>query len=62
MARKKSQFNKTDYDMRYRKGHIRQISLSLNKIHDADIIAHLEKQHNMTGYLKRLIREDIQKK
>lgn len=28
---------------------------------DADIISHLDKQPNMLGYIKRIIREDIER-
>ena len=35
--------------------------LKLNKKTDADIIAHLEQQPNKLAYLKKLIRDDIQK-
>jgi hypothetical protein len=37
------------------------IGMKLNKNTDADILAHLEKQENIQGYLKRLIREDMKK-
>ena len=35
--------------------------LKLNKKTDADIIAHLEQQPNKLAYLKKLIRDDMQK-
>lgn len=35
--------------------------LKLNKKTDADIIAHLEQQSNKLAYLKKLIRDDMQK-
>ena len=37
------------------------IGMKLNKRTDADILSHLEQQENVQGYLKRLIREDIEK-
>ena len=39
----------------------RQFCLRLNKETEDDIIAHLEAQPSMQGYLKRLIREDIKR-
>ena len=39
----------------------RRYSLKLNKHTDPDIIAKLETVPSMQGYIKRLIREDIQK-
>lgn len=36
------------------------ISLRLNHRTDADILAHLEKVGNRTGYIKSLIRQDIE--
>ncbi len=41
------------------KAYIRRYGLKYNVNTDADIIAHLEKQDSMQGYIKRLIREDI---
>lgn len=35
------------------------IGMKLNRHTDADILAHLEKQENIQGYLKRLIRNDM---
>lgn len=33
--------------------------LRLNTVKDADIIAHLNSQDNMTDYLRRLVRSDL---
>lgn len=44
------------------KAYIRRYGLKLNINTDADIIAHLEKQSSMQGYIKRLIRQDIEAK
>ena len=41
------------------KAYIRRYGLKYNIRTDADIIAQLEKQPSMQGYIKRLIREDI---
>lgn len=44
---------------RYDKENTRPLKLKLNLVHDADIIAKLESEPSMQGYVKRLIREDI---
>jgi len=41
------------------KAYIRRYGLKLNINTDAAIIAHLEKQPSMQGYIKQLIRDDI---
>lgn len=45
---------------RYEKKMIRRISLKLNRKTDADILDHLEGVENFQGYIKQLIRSDIQ--
>lgn len=47
--------------MKYNATNVRRFNFSLNRKTDVDIIEHLEKQDSMSGYLKRLIREDMQK-
>lgn len=47
---------------RYIRQNIRQVKFGLNRKTDADIIAHLEAQDNIAGYLKELIRADMNKK
>ena len=54
-------FDKKEYDQRFQRDHIRRIQLPLNRISDADIITHLDKQRSMSAYLKNLIREDMKK-
>ena len=39
----------------------RKYGLKLNKKTDADLIAMLDSQENKMGYLKQLIREDIER-
>lgn len=39
-----------------------QVKLKLNKNTDKDIIEALENSSNKQGYIKRLIREDLQKR
>lgn len=41
------------------KAYIRRYGLKYNIHTDADIIAHLEKQSSIQGYIKKLIRADI---
>ena len=44
---------------RYDKRNTRQIRLKLNLTTDKDILDHLSKVGNMQGYIKELIREDM---
>lgn len=53
--------NKQEYDIEYLRMKCKRISLLLNKEKDKDIILFLEKQSNVNGLLKRLIREEIKK-
>lgn len=46
---------------RYESKYIRRIQLKLNTRTDADLLAHLEAQPNMQGYIKSLIRADLEK-
>ena len=54
-------FDQTKYIESYLKDHIKQVRVSLNKKHDADMIAWLAKQGNASGYIKRLIQADMDK-
>lgn len=54
--------NKKNYIMEYDKTFQRRFVLNVNKIYDADIIEHLESQDSIQGYLKNLIKADMQKK
>lgn len=45
---------------RYDKANTKQIALKLNKNTDADILAWLEAEQNVQGYIKSLIRKDIE--
>ena len=47
---------------RYDKKMAKYISMKLNKKTDADILEHLGKIENVQGYLKQLIRNDMEKK
>lgn len=44
----------------WRKENQQRLNLHMNKKTDADIIAHLEQQDSKQGYIKRLIRQDIE--
>ncbi len=47
--------------MDYQKENVKQIKFTLSKIHDQDIIEHLDGVQNKNGYLKELIRADMKK-
>lgn len=47
--------------LKYDRANTKQYHLKLNLNSDADIIARLEQQTSMQGYIKALIREDIKK-
>ncbi len=46
---------------KYDEANTRQIRLKLNLKHDADILAKLDEVENKQGYIKALIRADIQR-
>lgn len=46
---------------KYDKNNTKQIMLKLNKKTDADILETLGKKRNKQGYIKELIRQDIEK-
>lgn len=56
------QKKKSAYDQQYAKDKLQQIRFSLNKDRDADLIAWLDRQPNKQGYLKQLIRADMESK
>lgn len=45
--------------VKYNAKNVKQIKLNLNKKTDADIIAALDAAPNMQGYIKELIRRDL---
>lgn len=61
MPRKKATIKQKAYIMDYQKENVKQIKFTLNKIHDLDIIEHLDGIQNKNGYLKDLIRQDMKK-
>ena len=48
-------------DLKFKKEMIKQVSLSLHKVNDADIIEFLDKVENKRQYLINLIRNDMKK-
>ena len=50
------------YDIEYQKRNVKRIPFNLNLSTDADIIAHIQQINNVNGYLKELIRQDINRK
>ena len=55
----KSSAAKIAANKRYNEKNIVQVKCGFNKKTDKDILDHLEKQENKTGYIKNLIRSDI---
>ena len=53
---------KSAYDQQYAKEKIQQVPFRLNRDLDADIIEWLNKQPNKQGYLKQLIRADMERR
>lgn len=45
----------------YNREHVKQIKLALNLKTDADIIEKLRSVESIQGYIKQLIREDMEK-
>lgn len=54
-------FDQLAYIADYDKKNTQRVAIKLNKLHDADILEHLDKQPNKQGYIKALIRADIEK-
>lgn len=54
--------NKVAYNIEYDKANQRQFALRVNKIHDGDMIEWLESQSSIQGYIKDLIRKDMEEK
>ena len=54
-------FDQAKYVEAYQRENLQRVVVKLNKLHDADILEHLGKQPNKQGYIKALIRADIEK-
>ena len=48
------------YLNQYEKENIRQIRLKINRKTEPELLAWIEKQENIQGYIKQLIREDME--
>lgn len=59
IAKQKEPFDQNRYIQSFMKENYKKITLLLNKKSDSDIIEHLEEQKNMNGYIKALIRKDM---
>ena len=46
---------------RWQKENIKRVTIKLHKVNDVDIIDKLDAQVSMQGYIKKLIRDDIEK-
>lgn len=61
MPRKKATNKQKAYIVEYNKNNYRRINFSLHKEYDQEIIEQLEKQDNISKYLKDLILADMKK-
>ena len=52
---------KTAYDMQYMKAHTVKMTLQLNRTTDAELLSWLDSQENRNGYIKGLIRADMER-
>lgn len=50
-----------EYMKNYEKENLRQIRLKINRKTEPDLLAWIEKQRNIQGYIKGLIMEDMKK-
>ena len=48
-----------EYMAAYEKENLRQIRLKINRKTEPDLLAWIEKQENIQGYIKELIRKDM---
>lgn len=61
MGERKSSPELIARNMEYNKENVQQFKIALNKNTDQDIINHLNTKSNKQGYVKTLIREDIER-
>ena len=52
---------KQAYDNQYEKTNLRQIKLNINRKTEPELLEWIEKQENIQGYIKNLIRKDMEK-
>ena len=55
-------FDQQAYIDGYQRENIVRVVVKLNRKTDADILARLEAEDNRQGYIKRLIREDMERR
>ena len=60
MAERKSSAERIAASMRYNEENVVQFKMAFNKKTDADILNHLRKMDNKQGYIKSLIRKDME--
>ena len=53
--------NKQEYIKAYNKANYKQVVLRLHKDNDNDILTKLEQVNSKNGYIKQLIRDDIER-
>lgn len=51
----------TEYLAQYEKENLRQIRLKINRKTEPELLEWIEKQDNIQGYIKQLIREDMER-
>ena len=61
MATKKSSDARIRANAKYNKENVKQVVLHFNITTDKDILDYLSSKENKTGYIKQLIRADIEK-
>ena len=59
--KKKRVYYKKETQMKYNATGTKRYELRFTKTTDADVIARLDAQESKQGYIKRLIREDIER-
>lgn len=59
--KKRKPYYNREHQAKYQAKQMTQISVKLNRVTDADIIERLDAQESKLGYIKRLIREDIER-
>ena len=55
-----AQTDRAKYEIEYRKKNVKQVMCKLNRNTDPDLIEWIESKENMQGYLKSLIRKDME--
>ena len=53
---------KQEYNVQYTRQYQRQFMIKVNRKLEPDLVEWLESQENVQAYIKKLVREDIQKR